>query len=101
MSEQLEKSLERRARIFNTQKYNMYDGPGIRSIAFFKGCPLRCKWCSNPESQRRGFEVMFKQTACVNCGACVEACPAGVHRLVNGEHVVDRTKQCLGCGTCE
>ena len=101
MSEQLEKSLERRARIFNTQKYNMYDGPGIRSIAFFKGCPLRCKWCSNPESQHRGFEAMFKQTACVNCGACVEACPAGVHRLVNGEHVVDRTKQCLGCGACE
>ena len=58
MSEQLEESLERRARIFNTQKYNMYDGPGIRSIAFFKGCPLRCKWCSNPESQRRGFEVL-------------------------------------------
>ena len=101
MSEQLEESLERRARIFNTQKYNMYDGPGIRSIAFFKGCPLRCKWCSNPESQRRGFEVMFKQTACVNCGACVEACPAGVHQFVNGEHVVDRTKQCLGCGACE
>ena len=43
MSEQLEESLERRARIFNTQKYNMYDGPGIRSIAFFKGCPLRCE----------------------------------------------------------
>ena len=42
-------SIERKALIFNVQKYNMYDGPGIRTIVFFKGCPLRCKWCSNPE----------------------------------------------------
>ena len=43
-------SIERKAPIFNVQKYNMYDGPGIRTIVFFKGCPLRCKWCSNPEA---------------------------------------------------
>ena len=53
--------VERKARIFNLQKYNMYDGPGVRSMAFLKGCPLRCKWCSNPESQLRGHEVMFKR----------------------------------------
>ncbi len=101
MTESLEESVERTARIFNLQKYNMYDGPGIRSIAFFKGCPLRCKWCSNPESQRRGFEVMFKRTACVNCGACAQVCPAQIHQMVDGVHVVDRTKQCLGCRACQ
>ncbi len=42
-------SLERKARIFNMQKYSIYDGPGIRTIIFFKGCPLRCQWCANPE----------------------------------------------------
>lgn len=74
-------SIERKALIFNVQKYNMYDGPGIRTIVFFKGCPLRCKWCSNPEGMDRSFQVMFKKRSCVDCGACVNACPAGIHVL--------------------
>ena len=45
--------IERQARIFNIQKYNMYDGPGIRTIVFFQGCPLRCKWCANPEGMMK------------------------------------------------
>ncbi|MFV0240560.1 MAG: 4Fe-4S cluster-binding domain-containing protein, partial [Lacrimispora sphenoides] len=52
--------IERKAFIFNVQKYNMYDGPGIRTLVFFKGCPLRCKWCSNPEGMVRKFQVMYK-----------------------------------------
>lgn len=92
---------ERKVRIFNFQKYNMYDGPGIRSNAFFKGCPLRCKWCSNPESQLREYEVMFKRANCVNCGACVEACPVHIHKFAGSEHVVDRSIQCIGCRKCE
>lgn len=91
----------RSVRTFNVQKYNMYDGPGVRSMAFFKGCPLRCKWCSNPESQHRGFEIMLKRDACVSCGACATACPVGVHRMVDGAHVVDRGVSCIGCGACE
>lgn len=91
----------RSVRIFNLQKYNMYDGPGVRSMAFLKGCPLRCKWCSNPESQKRGYEVMFKQSACVNCGACVSACPVGIHTMPAGEHLIDRNLACLGCRQCE
>ncbi|MDY2777568.1 MAG: choline TMA-lyase-activating enzyme [Collinsella sp.] len=94
-------SVERKARIFNLQKYNMYDGPGVRSMAFFKGCPLRCAWCSNPESQHRGHEVMFKASACVNCGACVDACPVDIHQMVAGEHRVRRDIQCMGCRLCE
>ena len=101
MADMHQENAERTARIFNLQKYNMYDGPGVRSIAFFKGCPLRCKWCSNPESQKHGFEVMFKTAACTSCGACAGVCPVGIHSVEGGVHKVDRTKTCLGCRKCE
>ena len=94
--------IERKAIVFNIQKYNMYDGPGIRTIVFFKGCPLRCKWCSNPESQSRRFEVLFKKDLCVHCGSCVPVCPVGIHSMTNAgsRHVVDRSKECVNCGKC-
>ncbi|MDY2788727.1 MAG: choline TMA-lyase-activating enzyme [Atopobium sp.] len=100
MEPQQEK-IERKVRIFNLQKYNMYDGPGVRSMAFLKGCPLRCKWCSNPESQLREHEVMFKVDNCVDCGACAAVCPVSLHKMVDGKHVVDRTTRCIGCRQCE
>ncbi len=95
--------IERKALVFNIQKYNMYDGPGVRTMVFFQGCPLRCKWCSNPESQLRGYRVMYKKDACVLCGACVTACPVGIHKLSLGgrDHVVDRNIECIGCRKCE
>lgn len=92
--------MERKALIFNVQKYNMYDGPGIRTIVFFKGCPLRCKWCANPEGLERKVQIMFKKNACVNCGMCVDACPVGIHELVNGTHKVRRDIDCTSCGKC-
>lgn len=92
--------IERKALIFNIQKYNMYDGPGVRTIVFFKGCPLRCRWCSNPESQGRGYELLYKHNQCINCGACVGVCPAGVHGMVDGAHRIDRTARCIGCQRC-
>lgn len=94
--------IERKARTFNIQKYNMYDGPGVRTIVFFKGCPLRCQWCSNPEGQLRGFDVLFKRDACVDCGACVPVCPADIHSMdAFGKHVVNRKAECIGCRKCE
>jgi len=94
-------NVERKAFIFNKQKYNMYDGPGVRTLVFFKGCPLRCKWCSNPEGLERKYQIMLKPTSCVSCGACVPVCPAGIHSItVNGEHLIDRSKSCIGCGAC-
>ncbi len=92
---------ERKATIFNVQKYNMYDGPGVRTLIFFKGCPLRCKWCANPEGLDRKCQIMFKAGACVNCGACVSVCPVGIHELTgSGEHKVRRDIDCVGCGKC-
>lgn len=95
--------IERKALISTVQKYNMYDGPGIRTIVFFKGCPLRCKWCSNPEGLERKHQVMYKRTLCVDCGACVPVCPVGIHSInpETKEHEVDRNIDCIGCRKCE
>ncbi len=93
--------VERMARIFNVQKYNMYDGPGVRTLVFFKGCPLRCKWCSNPESWLREYQVMYKRQSCINCGACIPVCPVQIHTMIQGTHEVRRNIKCLGCHACE
>lgn len=95
-------TLERKAMIFNIQKYNIYDGPGVRTIVFFKGCPLRCKWCANPEGLVRKYQVMNKEDACASCGSCVAACPMGIHSINSeGKHVVNREIDCIGCRACE
>ncbi len=93
---------ERKATIFNVQKYNIYDGPGVRTLVFFKGCPLRCKWCANPEGLEKKYQVMFKNNSCIDCGACVSVCPVGIHSISkeNNKHEVSRSIDCLGCGKC-
>ena len=94
--------IERKATIFNIQKYNMYDGPGVRTLIFFQGCPLRCKWCANPEGMIRKPRIMFKSNMCVDCGACVDVCPVGKHVFSNEtmKHEVRRDIDCIGCGNC-
>lgn len=93
-------------RIFNIQKYSIHDGNGVRTLVFFKGCPLSCKWCSNPEGISSKFEVMKNFETCVNCGKCSQVCPRGIHKQQLGlvgktTHVVDRTLTCSGCKLCE
>jgi glycyl-radical enzyme activating protein len=66
------------APIYAVQHFCLHDGPGVRSCVFFKGCPLRCAWCHNPEGQRAGSELAFKPHLCIGCGRCVEICEARV-----------------------
>lgn len=93
--------LERKAFIFNIQKYNTHDGDGVRTLVFFKGCPLRCRWCSNPESQRRRPQIMVQRRLCTDCGTCVSVCPARVHVMTPQGHALDVEKECIGCRKCE
>jgi pyruvate formate lyase activating enzyme len=85
--------------IFDIQNYALYDGPGIRTTVFLKGCPLRCAWCHNPESWRGAPEVGFLAERCVGCGACVKVCEHGALRLQGGKAVRDRAR-CTVCGAC-
>lgn len=88
------------ALIFNIQRFSVNDGPGIRTNVFFKGCPLNCLWCHNPESKSLTPDLGFIQSKCIGCGHCLTQCPGGCHSNVNGEHVIDRTK-CLACRACQ
>lgn len=103
MKEQ-EKNLELTAPIFNIQSYSIHDGPGIRVTVFVKGCPLRCLWCANPESNLAQPQLMTYLSKCVGCGACLQACPQGAICMEPGDGkmraVTDRTR-CMGCGACE
>lgn len=88
--------------VFNIQKFSMHDGQGIRTMVFLKGCPLRCPWCSNPESQRHEPERAFNPTRCLTaqvCGRCIEACPNAALRVIEGGIVFDRSR-CTRCGLC-
>lgn len=85
--------------IFNIQKYSIHDGPGIRTTVFLKGCPLRCQWCSNPESQSPRVQILYDEAACRHCGTCVRACPRQAIRMVRGSVRVDAAR-CDGCLAC-
>ncbi len=90
---------ERYGMIFDIKKFSIHDGPGLRTTVFFKGCPLACVWCHNPESQRQGPEWMVYANRCLHCGACLDACPQGAITL---EEQGPRTDEavCLLCGAC-
>ncbi len=85
--------------VMDIQKYCIHDGDGIRTTVFFKGCPLKCTWCHNPESQRYQPELLYNPEKCSGCGACLEACPAAAISRADCRVGTDRQK-CTGCGAC-
>ena len=80
------------------QRFCMHDGPGIRTTVFLKGCPLRCAWCHNPETQAYRSQILFYPSRCIGCGGCVAVCKQKVHTL-RDTHLLDR-KNCTGCFSC-
>ena len=115
-----------RGMVFDIQHYSIHDGPGIRTNVFFKGCPLCCLWCSNPESQNKASQLMFRADRCTGCGACISVCPVGAisfhgkivqnkrtgqdgpavpdgPMILDGPTVPDKRTVpdvCTGCGAC-
>ena len=94
---------ELEAVIFDIQRFSLQDGPGIRTSVFFKGCPLRCAWCHNPESHLHQTQLQYTESLCVGCGACGRACKRGVHTFRDNGSVVAHLvayDKCNGCGDC-
>ena len=85
------------AQIVEIRKFCTHDGPGIRTTVFLKGCPLRCAWCSNPETWSPRLEVFFQAKLCRRCGACLTACP---EKALDGSPPRVQRKRCNGCGVC-
>ena len=86
------------------QRFSLQDGPGIRTTIFLKGCPLRCPWCHNPETQSSRQEFYYYQSRCVSCGRCAEVCPTGGSQLIRGDdgkpHMDLDRGQCERCMRC-
>lgn len=87
-------------KIYNIQNFSVYDGPGLRTTIFLKGCNLQCVWCHNPESMSRGNDLFYYAEKCGNCGKCVSVCPSDAHKISENGHSFDRSK-CTLCGACE
>ena len=87
--------------ITNIQKFSIHDGDGIRTTVFFKGCPLKCEWCHNPETQRFEKEMQVDREKCTGCGTCASVCPNGAVRMTEDHRPAWDPKACTFCGKCE
>jgi pyruvate formate lyase activating enzyme len=85
--------------VFSIERYAIHDGPGIRTLVFFKGCPLRCVWCANPEGRSFEPELVYTPSLCIHCSSCLAACAA--HALSwGGQHLEIARDACTLCGAC-
>ena len=85
--------------IFDIQRFSIHDGPGIRTNVFLKGCPLRCRWCHNPEGLSPKPEISYLEKKCSMCGQCAAVCPNGCHKADENGHIFNRDA-CISCGRC-
>lgn len=85
--------------LLDIQRASQHDGPGVRTTIFLKGCPLKCKWCHNPESQSFKKQLSYNNEKCVSCHKCEKVCANGVHTFSDNIHKIDYSK-CKACGKC-
>lgn len=85
--------------IFNIQKFSIHDGPGIRTTIFFKGCPLKCQWCANPESQLQKIQIICYHEKCLKCQTCLRHCPNQAIIFEN-QKIKFNHQMCVGCLQC-
>ena len=88
-----------KATIFEIKRFAVHDGDGIRTTVFFKGCPLRCVWCHNPEGLSQKPQLGYYVHKCIHCMECTHLCPASAHKCEGGVHLFDR-ELCVACGKC-
>ena len=86
-------------RIFEIKRFAVHDGDGIRTTVFFKGCPLRCVWCHNPEGLAHKPQLAYYAHKCISCGECAAVCPQTAQKMHNGIHFFER-ERCTACGKC-
>lgn len=89
--------------VFNIQKYSVHDGPGIRTVVFLKGCPLHCRWCSNPESQKPQPQLVYNRNKCLtleHCVRCLEVCTAGAIKSGEENRIQIDRETCTECLLC-
>jgi pyruvate formate lyase activating enzyme len=85
--------------VFDIRRYSIHDGPGIRTTVFFKGCPLRCWWCHNPEGQDVEPELVYRKNRCIGCGECSKSCQREAISLISQSISISR-EECVLCGKC-
>ena len=85
--------------VLSITRMTIHNGPGMRTLILFKGCPLHCLWCSTPESQKSEPEIGIYPAKCIQCGDCVPVCPLNAIHLVDGKLSLDRSV-CNACGKC-
>ena len=86
--------------VYVLQRFAIHDGPGIRTLVYMKGCPLKCLWCSSPQTQKTSKEILYIKNNCQKCGRCVEACPDEVITLFDKDGISIDRKLCTSCGQC-
>jgi pyruvate formate lyase activating enzyme len=85
--------------VYDLQKFAIHDGPGIRTLVYMKGCPLKCLWCSTPQTQKKGFEILYNETNCKKCGRCGAVCPLKAIKVTEEAVEIDRVL-CNNCAKC-
>lgn len=91
--------IDQKVQIMEIERFAIHDGPGIRSVVFFQGCPLHCPWCANPESQQIKTHLFHSESKCTGCGHCLEHCPKQA-LYADDHHIKYHENCCIHCNKC-